>query len=133
MRRVFVVAVLLGSLAGCSSGLNRPVQEVTATIGEGNVQKVEITAHSFWFEPNRIVVHAGTPVELEVHNGSWIVPHNLTCVATDAGITVSADAGIPARTKTVRFTPTQEGEYPFFCHVDEHGKKGMKGTIVVVK
>jgi len=124
---------LLVTLAGCSSGLNRPVQEVTATIGENNVQKIQVTAHSFWFEPNRIVVHAGVPVELEIHNGSWIVPHNMTVNAAEAGITVDASAGIPARTKTVRFTPTQEGEYPFFCHVDGHAGKGMKGTIVVVK
>jgi uncharacterized cupredoxin-like copper-binding protein len=34
--------------------------------------------------------------------------------------------------KNVRFTPTQVGEYPFFCKVDGHSKKGMTGTIVVV-
>ena len=26
----------------------------------------------------------------------------------------------------LRFTPTTPGEYEFFCHVDHHGKKGMK-------
>jgi len=34
-------------------------------------------------------------------------------------------------TKHARFTPTKAGEYEFFCHVDGHAKKGMKGTIVV--
>jgi plastocyanin len=129
----FVLVVSLGLLLGCSSGLNRPVKEVTATVGTDNVQKVEITTHSFWFEPNRIVVHAGKPVELKVHNGSWMVPHNLTIAAPQADINVNASAGIPARSKTVTFTPSQEGEYTFFCHVDGHSKKGMTGTLVVVK
>ena len=33
---------------------------------------------------------------------------------------------------TARFTPTTVGEYPFFCKVGGHSKKGMTGTIVVV-
>jgi len=31
----------------------------------------------------------------------------------------------------VRFTPEVPGEYEFFCHVDGHSKKGMKGVLVV--
>jgi FtsP/CotA-like multicopper oxidase with cupredoxin domain len=30
-----------------------------------------------------------------------------------------------------RFTPTEAGDYHFFCHVDGHAKKGMTGTLVV--
>jgi plastocyanin len=62
-----------------------------------------------------------------------MVPHNLTCFEKDAGIEVSENLGMLfGRKKTARFTPTQPGEYEFFCHVDSHAKHGMKGTFVVV-
>lgn len=117
---------------GCSSGLNRPVQEVTAAAGLDSVQHVVVIAHSFWFEPNRIVVKAGKPVELVLKNRAFGVPHNLTCNEADAGILVSENVGLFKRSKTAHFTPTMPGEYEFFCHVDAHSKKGMKGTLVVV-
>ena len=52
-------------LAGCASGLKKPVHEVTATTGTDQVQRVTVTAHSFWFDPNRIVIEKmdGTFIE----------------------------------------------------------------------
>ena len=35
-------------------------------------------------------------------------------------------------TRRVRFTPTEPGEFKFWCHVDHHAKKGMTGTLVVL-
>ena len=120
------------ALAGCSSGLNRPVHEVTATLAD-SVQRVTITAHTYWFEPNRVSLKSGVPVELTVKSSAFMVPHNLTCFEKDAGIEVSENLGMMfGRKKTTRFTPTQPGEYEFFCHVDSHSKHGMKGTFVVV-
>jgi len=121
----------LALLAGCSSGLNRPVKEVTAVMAD-SVQKVTIKTHTYWFDPNRVVLKANHVVELKVKNGSMMVPHNLTCFDKDAGIEVSANVGMFWGGKTVKFTPTQPGEYEFFCHVDSHSKHGMKGTFVVV-
>jgi uncharacterized cupredoxin-like copper-binding protein len=125
------VTMIVGFVSGCSSGLNKPVQEVTATTGTDGVQHVEITAHSFWFEPNRIVVKSGVPVELKVHNASWIVPHGFSCLAPEAGLQAKEGMGFIGKTKKIKFTPKEPGEYSFFCHVDGHAKKGMKGTIVV--
>jgi plastocyanin len=119
-------------LTGCSSGLNRPVQEVTAETGADGVQHVKVVAHSYWFEPNRVVVRAGKPVELELKNGAMFVPHNFTCTAPDADITVSEDLRIFWGGKKAQFTPTKPGEYRFYCHVGGHAKKGMAGTLVVV-
>lgn len=119
-------------LAGCSSGVGRPVQEVTASTDAKGVQHVRVVAHSYWFEPNRIVVHAGHPVELTVKNAAFMVPHNLTCNGQNAGIDVSADLGLFRGQKAVTFTPSAPGEYEFFCHVGSHAKHGMKGVIVVV-
>jgi len=126
-------AALLATLMGCSSGLRRPVQEVTARPGADGVQHVRIVAHSFWFEPNRVVVKAGVPVEITVKNAAFGVPHNLTCFDRDAGIELSENLGMFRGQKRDRFTPTKAGEYDFYCHVDSHGKKGMTGKLVVVE
>ena len=132
MRRPLVVAAAL-ILAGCgSSGLNRPVEEVTSQPGADGVQHVKIVAHSFYFTPNRVVVKAGAPVELTIKNVAFGVPHNLTCFEKSAGLELSEDLGMFRGQKRVRFTPLEPGEYEFYCHVGSHSKKGMKGTFVVV-
>ncbi|HEV8481750.1 MAG TPA: cupredoxin domain-containing protein [Candidatus Eisenbacteria bacterium] len=133
MSRVLVLALALAlCAAGCSSGNGRPVQEVKVVPDpQDGVQRITVVAHSFWFEPNRIVVKANQPVELKVKNGGPFVPHNLTCEAPDAGIEVDEGLGMFWDKETAKFTPTKPGEYEFFCHKDGHAKKGMKGTIVV--
>jgi uncharacterized cupredoxin-like copper-binding protein len=131
MKAFGLAAVCLGLVSGCSSGLNRPVREVTATVGEDQVQRVTVTAHSFYFDPNRIVVRRGVPVELTVKNGTMFVPHDFNCEPKDSSITVDADVHMFYGSKKVRFTPTRAGEYPFHCDVDGHAKKGMTGTLVV--
>ena len=131
MRHIMFAGIGMLLLASCSSGLNRPVKEVTATTGTDQVQRVTITTHSFYFDPNRIVVQKGVPVELKVKNGAMFVPHDFSCMAKDAGLEVDAPVGMFHGSKTVRFTPTTAGEFHFACHVDGHAKKGMTGTLVV--
>jgi plastocyanin len=117
-------------LVACSSGLNRPEISAEAKVDADGVQRVKVDMHSYYFEPNRIVVKAGTPVELVLHNCSHIVPHNLTISESD--INVSDDKWGWGSGK-VRFTPTKAGEYRFFCHKDGHEKKGMVGKLVVTE
>ena len=121
-------------LNGCgTSGSKLSVSEMTARTNAEGVQVVEVDVHSFYFKPSRIIVESGKPVELTLHFKSLFVPHNFTCMDGDAGISVSRGAGFLSfhRTKHARFTPAKPGEYEFFCHVDGHAKKGMKGTLVV--
>lgn len=133
-KRALVLAMVsVGFVAGCTSGLNRPVKEVTATVGTDQVQRLTVTTHSFYFDPNRIVVKRGIPVELSVKNGVLFVPHDFSCEAKDAGIEIDAPVGMFHGSKKVRFTPSKAGEYPFHCDVDGHAKKGMMGTLVVVE
>lgn len=120
------------AVAGCSSGLGRPVQEIRAVAGDDGIQRVTVVAHSYWFEPNRIVVRAGVPVELSIKNGSLIVPHNFTCLAPESGIEINEGLGLFKDGETARFTPITPGEYPFFCARGSHAQKGMTGTLVVV-
>ena len=132
MKRVMALGVLAAALAGCSSGVGRPVHEVRAEPGGDGVQRVEVTAHAFYFDPNRIVLKANVPVELHVKNGGPFIPLNFSCVAPQAGIQVDEGLGMLWDGETARFTPTTPGDYPFFCKIDGHSKKGMKGTLVVV-
>lgn len=129
MNRLALLAILTFFLAGCSSGLDRPVDSVDATMDADGVQRVKVDMHSYYFEPNRIVVHKAKPVELILHNSSHIVPHNFTIVG--GGINVNESKWGWGSTK-VQFTPETPGEYQFFCHKDSHAKKGMVGTLVVV-
>ena len=128
--------VALAFLADCTSGVNRPpqevtAQEVTAETDAKVVQKVTIDVHSYYFEPNRIIVKAGVPVEITTKNHSFFVPHNMSCIAPQAGIQLDKGLGWFHNTRHIRFIPTQPGEYPFFCKVDGHSKKGMTGTLIV--
>lgn len=124
-----LLAVTLLSLVGCTSGLRRPVASAEAVTDANGVQRVDVDLHSFYFRPNRIVVHSGRPVELALRNRSILVPHNFT--VADSSLAVSVNTWAPG-VHRVRFTPSVPGEYEFFCHVDGHAKKGMTGTLVVV-
>jgi plastocyanin len=126
--------IALALVAGCgTSGTKIGVREATAHVNGEGVQVVDVNVHSFYFDPNRITVEAGTPVELVLHFKPIIAPHNLTCAAPEAGIQIDKSIGIISfdHTKHVRFTPTKAGEYDFYCGVDSHMKKGMVGTFVV--
>jgi uncharacterized cupredoxin-like copper-binding protein len=120
---------------GCgTAGTKLPLSEMTATTNSAGVQVVDVDVHSFYFKPNRIVVDAGTPVDITLHFKGFFVPHTFTCIDGDAGISVSRGVGFMSfsRTKHALFTPTKAGEFEFFCHVDgHHEKKGMEGTLVV--
>ena len=131
--RVASTAVLIATLGCGTSGSKIPVSEVTAKKDASGVQRVEVEVHSFYFKPSRVVVEAGTPVEMTLKFKNFFTPHNLTCEYADAGIQIDKGAGFMSfhRTKEVRFTPAKPGEYPFYCGVDSHMKKGMTGTLVV--
>jgi plastocyanin len=92
---------------------------------------VRIETHSFYFHPNRIVVKAGRPVELEIHNSATFVPHNFSVHDAEAGLDVHADVRWFHGSARARFTPKKAGEYTFLCAKDAHMKKGMTGTLVV--
>ncbi len=128
---ILVLALAAGS-GGCAATLNHPHHSLVAITSSDGVQHIAITTHSFWFEPDRVEVKAGVPVELEVSNGSVMVPHNFSCEAPDAGIRVDQGVGMLHGSASVRFTPTTPGTYAFFCDKHGHAGKGMTGQIVVV-
>ncbi|MEK7329792.1 MAG: cupredoxin domain-containing protein [Candidatus Eisenbacteria bacterium] len=127
LRHSWTVLLLL-LLTGCTSGLKRPVVSAELEPDARGVQRVVVNMHSFYFEPNRIVVRAGHPVELILKNRAKLIPHNFTIADSSLAISEGAWLG----TGHLRFTPKTPGSYAFFCHVDHHANKGMTGTLVVL-
>ena len=129
--RSWRVATLVAVMVGCGTpGKNLPVTEGTAVIDTDNIQEIHVRVESFYFEPSRIHVLVDIPVRMVLKSGTFIIPHNLSIDAPEAGIEIDLDIG-HGKTATVEFTPTKEGEYPFFCNKGSHVKKGMTGTLVV--
>ncbi len=124
-----MLAATLVLSTGCASGLHRPVSSAEAITDREGVQRVDVDLHSFYFQPNRIVVHVGRPVELVLRNRALVVPHNFT--VRDSALAVSVDKWGPG-TARVRFTPKTPGEYAFYCDEHGHAGKGMTGTLVVL-
>src|SRR5260221_12207476 len=125
---VVAIAFLLSS--GCASGLKRPVTTVEAATDASGVQVVSLDLHSFYFKPNRIVVHAGRPVELVIHNRSILVPHNFTIA--EASVSESVSKWGPG-TRRVRFTPTEPGGSKFWDQFCNNAKRAIPGTICVLR
>ena len=89
-------------------------------------KKIEVVAHKYAFEPSRIEVRVGEPVEITFR--STDTKHGF--VSKDLGlekVVFSKD-----QSATVKFTPSKAGTFRFkcakFCGMG-HGK--MKGEIVV--
>ena len=129
MRKTAILFVIC-LLGACTKGTDRPDVTAEARTDTDGVQRIELDMHSYYFEPNRIVVKRDVPVELVLSNSSHIVPHNFTL--NGAGVNVSEDKWGWGH-DTVRFTPTQTGEFEFACHKGDHAKKGMVGTLVVTE
>ena len=127
-----VFVLLLGS-AGL--GQETAKNKFVAVIGPDGVQKVEITGGSYYFNPNDIVVKVNVPVELIVKKeGS--TPHSIFLKAPEAGIDFNVTLG--NEPKTIKFTPTKVGTYPFWCtkraplSSKSHKDRGMTGVLEVV-
>lgn len=109
-------------------------KKVVASIGADGVQRVEMVGGSYFFDPNYVIVKVNVPVEIKIKKESGLVPHDFVIKAPEAGIDVRVDLG--KEPKTIRFTPTKVGEYPFYCakkllFFESHREKGMKGILKV--
>ena len=126
------VLVIITLAAGCGTpGKNIQVTEGTAVMGADRIQVLNVQVESFYYKPSRIQVAVNQPVRLILKSGAFIIPHNFTLHAPEAGIDINRGIG-PGKTVAIEFTPTKTGEYSFFCGKDGHAKKGMGGTLVVV-
>lgn len=143
MKRTVLLALLLLSLGLAACGGSEE---------EAGDQAVTVTARDIEFGTERIEVTAGTPVDLTLVNEGALdhdfsiveIPltgevagaeeeeemegHDMTMEMEELDVHVSAGAGESA---IIAFTPSEPGEYEYFCTVAGHRESGMAGTLVV--
>ncbi|MEK6698412.1 MAG: cupredoxin domain-containing protein [Nitrospirota bacterium] len=134
--KYILIAALLLAVAFIAWGDERVEKRVVATIDPDGVQRVEMTGDTYYFDPNVIVVKVNVPVELKVKKAGGIAPHNIVIKAPDAGINI--EESLSTEPKSIQFTPTKVGKYPFECtkrllFFKSHKDRGMHGMLEVVE
>lgn len=138
MKHALTVLMCCFALAGygtCRADLTASGEETyRAAIAADGVQHVRIEGGSYFFKPKRVIVKSNVPVELTVSVSRGLIPHSFVIQAPEAGIAV--DESLSSQAKTIRFTPTAAGSYPFYCwnrllFLESHREKGMEGVLVV--
>ena len=129
-RTILAVGILL--LAALAFAQEWQEKKVEAVVDKDCVQRVEITAGSYFFDPNTIVVKVNAPVELLVKNSGG--SHDIVCRAPEAGIEFKQV--LTKEPASIKFTPTKAGKYKFLCDhkipfSKSHEERGMYGFIEV--
>jgi plastocyanin domain-containing protein len=126
----------LAGVGPCLADAAPPGETVyRASPAADGVQHVGIEGGAYFFKPPRVIVKVNVPVELTVSVGRSVIPHSFVIQAPEAGIAV--DENLSSQAKTIRFTPTVAGSYPFYCRnrllfFESHREKGMEGVLDVV-
>jgi plastocyanin len=135
-----VTALLTGLLALTGCGNEEPaLPEATRTAGAGGavatasdgVQEITLeTGDDYVFTPATFTVAPGQ-VRLTVRNTADQLTHNFmfTTGKGPAEITEEIPVLAPGESKTIEFTATAPGDYPFECSF--HAALGQVGTMTV--
>lgn len=110
-------------------------QRFVATIGADGYQRVEMTAGSYYFDPQIVVVKVNVPVEMTIRKEPGITPHNLVMRSPEADL--DFEIAVSTEPKKVSFMATKTGAYPFECShrflfFKSHKDRGMRGILEVV-
>lgn len=129
MSKKFLVSILLSLLAAVATA----GEEVTATQKTDElVQEINITADSYSFTPDRIVVQVGVPVVFAITK-KGMIPHDLIIDDPASGLSIKERL---SGTTDISFTPMNKGTFEFYCGKDlpflkSHREKGMHGILEV--
>jgi plastocyanin domain-containing protein len=107
-------------------------KQFIAPIDQDGVQRIEILAGEYFFNPDYIIVKVNIPVEIKIKKEPSLVPHSF--VIPDAGLNINES--LSSEPKIIKFTPTKVGKHPFYCDkkllfFKSHREKGMEGIIEV--
>ncbi len=132
LRMILAVALL----SGLAAAAEPEKKFFTATTDADGVQRISLIGGEYFFDPNHIILKINVPVELSVRKIGGFVPHDIEMDSPEAGMKFEQSLGTDP--KTISFTPTKTGLYPFFCtkrflFFTSHQDKGMKGVIEVVE
>ncbi len=146
MKRFFILLLLvLGAVVLVACGAETAPTPIP-------VAELDLVATDIAFDQNRFEVMVGQPVKITLQNDGVLehdfsimeIPHtgevmaeekhdeesghDMSNVEMDPEVHVAPSTG---GSHTVEFTPSQAGEYEFFCTVSGHKAAGMAGTLVV--
>jgi plastocyanin domain-containing protein len=130
---VNAIVVFFVSLAWAAEWKEKRVE---AVVGADGVQRIEILAGGYYYDPNVIVVKVNVPVELVVKRTRALFGHNIVLNEPDAGI--DFEQGLSTKPVSITFTPTKVGKYTFICShkipfSKSHLERGMYGYLEVVE
>jgi len=86
---------------------------------------IEVEGGNFSFSPNEIRVKAGEPVTIKLNSADLM--HNFVVDE----LNVRTEVVKAGTFGVITFTPTEPGEYEFYCGVGSHRANGMVGTLIV--
>ena len=129
-----LIAILVLSLFFSVGVAEAQKKQFLATVDKDGVQRIEMLAGEYFFDPNYIIVKVNIPVEIEIKKEPYIIPHAFVIKAPDAGMDIHESLSSDPR--IIKFTPTKTGKYLFYCDKkflfsESHREKGMEGTIEV--
>lgn len=136
------VTVLVFCLGLAGHGMGRAADAPTektvyrASVSADGIQHVKIEGGAYFFKPSRVIVKRNVPVELTVGVSKSLIPHTFVMQSPETGISIDEDLSTTA--KSIRFTPSAVGNYPFYCKnkllfFESHREKGMEGVLEVVE
>ncbi|MCE5262160.1 MAG: cupredoxin domain-containing protein [Deltaproteobacteria bacterium] len=130
----YAVAACAMAILFCVNVAAAEKKEFTAKTDPDGVQRVEVLAGSYFFDPNTIIVKVNVPVELKIRKEPGMIPHDIVLAAPDAGIDFRQE--LHETPDIIKFTPTKAGKYTFDCDkkllfFESHKEKGMTGTLEV--
>ena len=121
---VAFLMIMTVAISGCGSSDGKTSVGKNLT-GNGQVKEFSITAKTFEFIPNEIIVNKGDHVIL--HIKSIDVMHGFAIAAY--GINEQLNPGEEVK---VEFMADKSGEFSFFCSVPcGSGHTGMQGKLIV--
>lgn len=116
---VFVAAIVLLIIWPAS-----PIESPTTT--EVQARVIEVSGENFLFSPNEIRVQQGELVKI-VFTNDGTYPHDWVIDEFNARTSIIN----PKEVAEVSFTPTQTGEFEYYCSVANHRAMGMVGKLIV--
>ena len=117
-------------LTACSAGPNGAdtATAVRASAGADGVQHLTLeVGNGMNFEPSSVIVKAGQPVELTLHNGGETAHDFSMSAGVAQPVKLSAAGG---QTASVTFSVSSPGTYSFDCSMPGHATAGMRGTLI---
>jgi uncharacterized cupredoxin-like copper-binding protein len=115
-----------------------------AGASQGEVERITVEMAELKFDPMRLSVSTGQPVEVTVKNVGT-TDHDFVITGLPAKDVKSVTAGHgghggreeivghakPKQTVTVRFTPLRTGDFDIVCSLPGHKEGGMTGVLTV--